>query len=226
MREAQKKAAALRAVEAVASGMVLGLGTGSTVRYAIDRIGELWREGKLHDIVGIATSERTAAQARGLAIPLATLETHPHVDLALDGADEVDPDLSLIKGLGGALLREKQVERRAKRFIVMVDESKLVAKLGTQSPLPVEVAPGADLAASLQRLGCTPSLRGGIHTPYVTDNGNHIFDCRFVHGIDDARALALHLDAMPGVLAHGLFLDMASEVVVASPAGVRVLKRT
>ncbi|MBI3179399.1 MAG: ribose 5-phosphate isomerase A [Deltaproteobacteria bacterium] len=226
-REALKKAAALRAVEAAKSGMVLGLGTGSTVCYAIDRIGELLRAGKLTHIVGIATSKRTAEQARVLGIPLVTLATHRHVDLAIDGADEVDPALDLIKGMGGALLREKEVEQRAARFIVVVDHTKLVDKLGTKSPLPVEIARGAAarVADHLRALGCVPTLRGGAHAPFVTDNGNHILDCRFPSGIENAAALARALDTASDVLAHGLFLGMATEVVVAAPEGVRVLTR-
>jgi ribose 5-phosphate isomerase A len=222
-----KRQAAERAVQEVRSGMILGLGTGSTTAFAVTAIGELLGRGELRDLVGVPTSERTAEQARGLGIPLATLTEHARVDLAIDGADEVDPDLDLIKGLGGALLREKQVERVADRFIVIVDDSKLVSRLGTRAPLPVEVERSRwqSLLEPLAALGCEPSVRGGERAPFVTDNGNAIIDCRFAGGIEDPSAVAAVLDAIPGVLAHGLFLGMADEVVVAGADGVRVLSR-
>jgi ribose 5-phosphate isomerase A len=221
-----KKQAAVHAVREVRSGMVLGLGTGSTTAYAVAAIGETWRAGALTDVVGIPTSDRTAEQARSYGIPLSDLTAHPRVDLAIDGADEVDPSLDLIKGLGGALLREKQVELAAARFIVIVDDSKLVERLGSHAPLPVEVERESwrDQIPALAVLGCQPVLRGGEDQPFVTDNGNYILDCRFAGGIDGPEVAAA-LDERPGVLAHGLFLGMASEVVVAGAGGLRVLTR-
>jgi ribose 5-phosphate isomerase A len=226
--EELKEQAALEAVKAVRSGQILGLGTGSTTRYAVIRIGELFRDGALQRIVGVPTSETTAELARGYGLPLARLEDHPVIDLAIDGADEVAPNFDLIKGLGGALLREKAVEMRAKRFIVIVDPSKLVDKLGTRSPLPVEV-PERDWREAADRIAqreeCTPTLRTKGSTPLVTDNGNFILDCRFDRGIDDPAAVAARLDADPAVRAHGLFLGMADDVIVASPDGIRRLER-
>ena len=222
-----KRMAAHRAVEEVQSGMVLGLGTGSTATYAIQRIGELWRRGSLVDLVCVPTSRQTAALAGGLGLPLGSIESHPRLDLAIDGADEVDPELDLIKGLGGALLWEKRVESAADRLIIIVDEGKLVERLGQKSPLPVEVTVAAwkTLLPWLESLGCEPQLRGGAEAPYITDNGNAIVDCRFADGISDANSLAVELDGHPDVTAHGLFLGMASSVVVARGLGVRVLER-
>jgi len=222
-----KKVAAEKAVEQVKSGMVLGLGHGSTATFAVAKIGQLWQNGTLTDIVAIPTSEQTAAQARKLGIPLGTLDQHPVLDLAIDGADEVDPQLNLIKGLGGALLREKMVEVAAKRFIVIVDKSKLVNKLGTRGPLPVEVVQFGWKAQArwLETLGCTPALRGGQPRPFVTDNGNYILDCTFPNGIGDPAALTAELQSRVGVVAHGLFLGMATEVLVGQADGVRSIKK-
>ena len=222
-----KKAAAEKAVEQVRSGMVVGLGTGSTTHYAIVKIGELWQAGQLSDIVGVPTSEDTAKKARAYGIPVATLDEHPVLDLVIDGADEVDPHLNLIKGLGAALLREKMVATAAKAFIVIVDESKLVAKLGTHAPLPVEVVQFGwkTQARWLESLGCTPQRRGGELQPLVTDNSNYIIDCAFPNGIDDPVALAAVLRDRVGVVEHGLFLGMTHQVIVAEAGGVRLLDR-
>jgi ribose 5-phosphate isomerase A len=224
--EQLKQQAAEKAVEQVQSGMVLGLGTGSTARYAVDKIGQLWQSGQLTGIVGIPTSEATAAQARGYGIPLTNLYEHPILDLAIDGADEVDPHLNVIKGLGGALLREKMVEQNAKQLIIVVDERKISRQLGTVSPVPVEVVrfEWQYTARWLESLGCLPKLRGGEASPYITDNGNYILDCHFPDKVADAGALAEMLTARVGVVEHGLFLNMATEVIVAASTGVRVLK--
>lgn len=226
-KTALKKQAALTAVERVRSGMVLGLGTGSTTAFAVERIGEMWQAGELKDLICIPTSERTAEQARSHGLPLGDLGQYPRVDLAIDGADEVDPNLDLIKGLGGALLREKDVELVADTFVVVVDDGKMVGKLGTKAPLPVEV--GRDdwqaEAAWLATLGCQPVLRGGDATPFISDNDNFIIDCRFADGIDDAYTLGVTLDERPGVRAHGLFLGLASAVIVARADGIQVLAR-
>ncbi len=220
-----KKAAAEKAVEQVKSGMVLGLGTGSTTVHAIVKIGQLWQAGTLTDIVGVPTSEASAALAQKYNIPLAGLDQYPVVDLAIDGADEADPDLNLIKGLGGALLREKMIEMTARYFIVVVDDSKLVEKLGTRSPLPVEVTQfGWQLQARwLESLGCTPVLRGGSAQPYITDNSNYILDCTFPTGITDPSTLATTLHARTGIVEHGLFLNMADELIVAHADGLRTV---
>jgi len=221
-----KRQAALAAVAHVESGMKVGLGTGSTAFFAVEEIGARLRRGDLRDIVGVPTSTRTAEQARGLGIPLAGLDALDHLDVAIDGADEVDPRCDLIKGGGGALLREKAVERLARRLYIIVDHGKLSARLGTHFALPVEVVPAAwqREAEALAAHGCAPALRQGAGAPYVTDNGNHILDCRFAHGIADTHALAAALDARPDVKAHGLFLDMATEVIVAAPGGITTLR--
>lgn len=222
-----KRQAAVRAVDFVQNGMVLGLGHGSTTRPAVDEIGRRLRAGTVQDIVGVPTSEATRAQAQSLGIPLTTLAERPSLDLAIDGADEVDPALNLIKGLGGALLREKIVESAARRFVVVVDESKLVEKLGTRGPLPVEVTQFAWEAHArwLESLGCRVELRRETDgNPFITDNGNYIIHCTFRDGISDPAALAQTLIQRPGVLEHGLFLGMATEVVVAGDDGVRVVE--
>jgi len=223
-----KRQAALRAVEFVQSGMQVGLGTGSTARYAIDEIGARLRSGLLRDVVAVPTSEWTSQQAAGAGIPLVTLDECPLLHLAIDGADEVDPHLDLIKGLGGALLREKIVETAARRLVVVVDESKLVERLGTRGPLPVEVTQFAWQvhAAWLASLGCRAELRreaGG--SPYVTDNGNYLIYCTFPGGIPDAARLARTLADRPGIVEHGLFLGIASDVIVAGSSGIRILTR-
>lgn len=224
--EQLKQLAAEKAVEQVQSGMVLGLGTGSTTRYAVDKIGQLWQSGHLTNIVGIPTSEGTATLARHYGIPLTTLFEHPLIDVAIDGADEVDPHLNLIKGLGGALLREKMVEQKAQKLLIVVDERKISRQLGTVSPVPVEVVrfEWRYTARWLEGLGCQPILRGGEASPYLTDNGNYILDCHFPQPITEAEALAHQLTARVGVVEHGLFLGMATEVIVASATGVQVLR--
>jgi ribose 5-phosphate isomerase A len=223
----QKQAAGYAAVDTyVKSGMKVGLGTGSTATFAIDRVGEKLKSGALRDIVAVSTSERTTAQAKRLGIPLSTLKQTPALDVAIDGADEVAQAggaFLLTKGLGGALLREKDIARAARAFVVIVDDSKLVPKLGTKAPTPVEVQQGAEAAVSqaLEALGGKPTLRAG---PYITDNGNFIVDVQWPRGIDDPPALAAKLDALPGVKAHGLFLGMAKAVLVASEHGVKTLE--
>jgi ribose 5-phosphate isomerase A len=191
-------------------------------------LGERLKGAGLHEIVGVPTSEETAAQARALGIPLTTLAAHPRLDLAVDGADEVDPDLNLIKGLGRALLREKMVECHAERFLVIVDETKLVSRLGERGPLPVEIARFETEAQVrwINELGFRAELwleEDG--SPAVTDNGNFLVCCWFSDGIRDPYALARVLADRPGVVEHGLFLDMASAVIVATGDGIRVLER-
>ena len=220
-----KQQAAEHVLDYVQSGMALGLGTGSTAKHVLRGLAARLSDGRLRDIVGVPTSEEIATLARELGIPLVTLAERPRLDLALDGADEIDPALNAIKGLGGALLREKIVAASADRFILVGDETKLVPRLGTRSPLPVEVIRfGLPLCERrLAALGCVPTLRraaGG--DPFRTDEGNLILDCRF-ETIDDAPALAAAISAIPGVVEHGLFLGMAERAVVGGAGGVRTI---
>jgi ribose 5-phosphate isomerase A len=225
-QDALKRQAAVRAVDFVQSGMALGLGSGSTLRFVLLELGARLADGRLRDIVGVPTSEATAALARELRIPLATLEERSALDLNLDGADEIDPRLNLIKGLGGALLREKVVASAARQFVVVADGSKLVERLGSRTPLPVEVIPFAQAPVSrkLEALGASPKLRKlATGAPLITDEGNVILDCA-TGPIDDPAALDVALRRIPGVVEHGLFLQMASQAVVAEAGGVRVVR--
>jgi ribose 5-phosphate isomerase A len=221
-RDAAKRAAGEQAVEWVSPGMVVGLGTGSTAIHAIRRIAARLAEGTLRDVVGIPTSSASAAAATELGIPLTTLAAHPVVDITIDGADEVDPAFNLIKGGGGALFHEKIVAQASLREVIVVDEPKLSPALGTRHPLPVEVAPfGAQPEAEyLEDLGAEVVLRttpaGG---PFVTDEGNWILDCAF-GPIADVGALARRIAGRAGVVEHGLFLGLTTDLVVATPAGV------
>ncbi|XP_050372219.1 probable ribose-5-phosphate isomerase 2 [Argentina anserina] len=224
-----KKIAAYKAVEYVESGMVLGLGTGSTAKHAVDRIGDLLRQGKLHNIVGIPTSKRTHEQAVSVGIPLADLDSHPVIDLAIDGADEVDPNLNLVKGRGGSLLREKMVEGACRKFVVIVDESKLVKHLGGSGlAMPVEVVPfcwkftAKRLQSLFEEAGCVAKLRASNGEAYVTDNGNYIVDLYFEEDIGDLKAASDAMLQLAGVVEHGMFLDMATTVIVAGELGITV----
>jgi ribose 5-phosphate isomerase A len=226
--EALKRQAAETAAAWIEEGMNLGLGTGSTVRHLIEVIGEGLREGRWRSLRGVPTSESTAALARAQGIPLATLEEVPELDLTLDGADEVDPELRLIKGLGAALLREKIVARASRRMVALVDESKVVDRLGSRAPLPVEVDPfgWSSHLPAMERLGAVPSLRrDAAGEPLRTDGGHFVVDCRFPDGIDDPSAIEMSLRERPGIIATGLFLTEAEAAVVASPAGIRTLRR-
>jgi ribose 5-phosphate isomerase A len=225
--ERYKQHAAEQALQYVESGMVLGLGSGSTAAHMVNRLAQRLADGRLRDIVGVPTSEATAALARRLGIPLATLDERPQLDLTLDGADEIDPQLNLIKGLGGALLHEKIVAACSRRLIILADDSKLVGQLGTRAALPVEVIMFALPLCTrrLAELDCTTTLRRMADgSPFCTDEGNVILDCRFAN-IPDAALLSTALNAIPGVVAHGLFIDMAMIALVAGPAGVRTLMR-
>jgi len=220
-----KKMAAAEAVKMVERGMVLGLGTGSTSRYAIEMIAKRLRGGGLCDIVCVPTSSGSEKLARDLSIPLTTLREHPMLDLTIDGADEVDSDLNLIKGGGGALLHERIVAQASQKEVIIVDESKLVSELGTLFPLPVEVVPfgRGTYAKALEHHGCEPVLRMRGEHPYLTDEGNHILDCRFP-GIPDPAELLCKLRAIPGVVDVGIFVGLTSLVIVASESGVRQLR--
>ncbi|CAI0450727.1 unnamed protein product [Linum tenue] len=209
--------------------MVVGLGTGSTAKHAVDRIADLLNQGKLKDIVGIPTSKQTHQQASSLGIPLSDLDTHPTVDLAIDGADEVDPDLNLVKGRGGSLLREKMIEGAARKFVVIVDESKWVPYVGASGAMPVEVVPFCSkytqdcLQKIFEYAGCVAELRtlsGG--QPFLTDNGNHIVNLFFKSDVGDLRAASDAIHRLPGVIEHGMFIGMATAVIVAGESGVTV----
>jgi ribose 5-phosphate isomerase A len=219
----KKLQAAQKAVEFVQDGMVLGLGTGSTTRLAVDEIGKLVKGG--YRVVGIPTSVETEKQARSLGIPLTTLDQVDHIDLTIDGADEVDPHFRLIKGLGGALLREKIVAYHSKQEIIIVDDSKIVEVLGVKTPLPVEVVQFSHLRTrkAIEALGCVATLRGGT-SPFITDNGNVIYDCKFM-AISGPERLEADLNAIPGVVENGLFLGLATRVVVGTDRGPLVKER-
>ena len=226
-----KKQAGEKAAEFVASGMVVGLGTGSTAVYATRAIGQMLQDGRLQRILAIPTSDQTAREAREAGIPLTTFDDHPIIDVTIDGADEIDPHLNLIKGLGGALLREKVVATASKRLIIIGDERKIVAKLGTRAPVPVEVIqfaqrPVCDFLTSLGARVTLRRERNGEERPFITDENNIILDCTFPQGIDDPAALAQTIIARPGVVEHGLFLNLATLAVVAAPDGIKILKRS
>ena len=220
-RDSLKRAAAERAVALVTDGMVLGLGSGSTAEIAVELLAQRVAAGL--DVVGIPTSERTRVLALRLGIPLTGFEAHAHIDLAIDGADQVERGtLNLVKGLGGALLREKIVAASAGRLVIVVDDSKIVARLGDRTALPVEIA-AFGWPSTMDRLQTyRPVLRKTGGGPFTTDGGNHIADCA-VDTIADARKLEAELHALPGVVETGLFIGMTSTVIVAGANGVEEL---
>jgi ribose 5-phosphate isomerase A len=226
-REAAKKRAAVEAVKHVKSGFVLGLGSGSTAAYAIREIGRRINEEKLQ-VVGVSTSNQASRLANECSIPLTTLEEHPVLDLYIDGADQIDTDLNLIKGMGGALTREKIVASASKKLIIVVDETKLTNILGKNQLLPVEVLPFATavVSSSIKTLGGKPHLRQdkGRSEACLTDNGNFILDVDF-GSIGDPFNLEQRLKAVPGVIETGLFLGMASLVYVGTRSGVKTLQK-
>lgn len=233
-----KKQVGFKAVDDyVKSGMVVGLGTGSTAYFAVERVGEKLKSGELKDILAIPTSVRTKEQAESLGIPLVTLDTHSKLDVAIDGADGVDPELNLTKGGGGALFREKIVEVCADKFIVIVDESKLCDGLGPDFPIPVEIVPFChehtmrvigDLPSCKGK--CKPVLRLGSAAnnqidgdePAVTDNGNYIVDLHFDEPIKDPTTMGNELKNVVGVVEHGLFCGMSTAVIIAGSDGISV----
>ena len=224
--EARKQAAARRALEFVDQGMVVGLGSGSTAELFVAGLGERIRAGLR--VRAVPTSERCAELARQYGVPLASLDEHPRIAVTIDGADEIDPaTLAVIKGRGGALLREKLVAVATEHEIVIADDSKLVRSLGERQPVPVAVVPfgWAQTARRLQDLGCTPTLRPAPagQGPYVTDDGHYILDCRFGPISDPAR-LASEIKSIVGVVEHGLFIGLVHRVVIAGPEGVSVLE--
>ena len=222
----RKREAAQRALELVRPGMKLGLGSGTTARHFVDLVGEQVKGGL--EIVCVATSEATETQARGLGIPLSTLDELLELDLTVDGADEIDPKLRLIKGGGGALLREKIVAAASRRMAVIADSRKLVPRLGA-FPLPVEVVPfglGATrrhIEQAIADLGLAGQLRlRGGSAPFVTDGGHYILDCS-LGAIDQPERLSKVLSMIPGVVEHGLFVDLARLAIIAGAEGVQVL---
>jgi ribose 5-phosphate isomerase A len=219
-----KRAAAEFAASLVEDGMIVGLGTGSTAYHLVAALGKRLQEGLR--ITGVPTSETTASQARTLGIPLADLGDHPQLDLTIDGADEVETGtLNLLKGLGGALLREKIVASASKRLIIIVDDSKIVDRLGSRAPVPVEVIPfGWQGAANrLRDLGAQPSLRKNLKgETFVTDGGHYILDCAF-GPIAHVDSLASNLDRTVGIVEHGLFLGMTSRVLIGKATGIETL---
>ena len=229
--DVQKRAAAARAVEFVRPGMRLGLGTGSTAKHFVELVGERVRAGL--DIIAVPTSEATRADAERCGIPLTSLDETPVLDLTVDGADEIDPNLSLIKGGGGALLREKIVASASARMIVISDQSKLVAGLG-RFPLPVEVTPFGYIATTrsaiekaitaVQRLGPLSLRQGKDGHPFVTDGGHWIIDAA-LERIDDPKAMAHALSGIPGVMEHGLFVGFAQMAIIGGPDGIKIIER-
>jgi ribose 5-phosphate isomerase A len=228
--DAQKRAAAARAVEFVQPGMRLGLGTGSTAKHFVDLLAERVRGGL--DVVAVPTSEATRAQAERLGITLTTLDETPELDLTIDGADEIAPDLTLIKGGGGALLREKIVAAASAKMLVIADQSKWVQNLG-RFPLPIEIAPFGAAAtrraveAATAAAGCpgaAPIRKAANGHAFVTDGGHWLLDAQ-LQRIPDPKTLAARLSAVPGVMEHGLFIGLARTAIVAGPDGVRLIER-
>jgi ribose 5-phosphate isomerase A len=218
---------ARRALDFVESGMVLGLGSGSTMAYFTTMLGERLQEGILGDIRAVPTSEKTASRARELGIPLTSLTECQRVDLVVDGADEVDPELNLIKGWGRALLREKIVAVHSDRVVIVVDDSKLVPRLATTGPVPLEILT-FEAAAHVRWLASIGS-RAELWVeddgrPIITDNGNYLARCWFDGGIHDLAVVARQLADRPGILEHGLFVGLTDVVVVSSREGLRLME--
>jgi len=227
--ESFKREAAAEALAQVENGMVLGLGSGSTVAHFLDLLGKKLERGELRDVVGVPSSIRTGREARTAGIPLTSLAEHRVLDLTVDGADEVSPTLDLIKGMGGALLREKMIAQASKRLLIIVDAGKAVERLGTRSPLPVEAVDWgwSGHVAFLEEQGASVSVRRFEDgPPFKSDNGNLILDCTFAGGIADPAALHAALKARAGVVETGLFLGMASEAIFAGPDGLKRLRRS
>lgn len=225
--ENEKKIAAEKATESIQSGMVVGLGTGSTVYYALLKIGTMVREGL--DIIGIPTSEGTEKIALEQKIPLTTLATHPTIDLTIDGADEVDKDLNLIKGGGAALVREKIIANASKEILIVVDESKVSHVLGTTFPLPVEIVRFGWEATQTEvnRISGRSALRvastqDGKQNPLITDNGNYILDCHF-DGIPAPAEVELQLNNIPGVVENGIFVNRADKIIIGTSSGIQYM---
>lgn len=220
-----KEMAAAEAVRYVEDGMVVGLGSGSTASIAIRLIGDRVKAEEL-DILGVPTSKASDLLGRAVGIRIVELDDHPTVDLTIDGADEVDPELNLIKGLGGALVREKIVAAASVVEIIVSDDSKLVDYLGQKAPLPVEVVKFSfkTTVRRLTALGCRPELRMRDGAPFTTDNGNYIVDCRFQR-IEHPAAMESVINNIPGVVDNGLFVDRASKAMIGTKDGVKIMER-
>jgi ribose 5-phosphate isomerase A len=222
-----KQRAGEAAVEYVKDGMTVGLGTGSTAKFFIAALASGLRAGRLHNVRCVPTSSSSERLARESGLTIATFSQVGKIDLTVDGADEIAPGLDLIKGMGGALLREKIVAQNSSRLIIIADNSKVVSKLGEKSPLPIEVTPFGYEAVEryMKELGSVPHLRrhpdGAV---FITDNGNYIYDCRFA-GIDDPGALDRKLASRAGIVESGLFLGMADTVIVADENAFRTMRR-
>ena len=236
-KEELKKLAGEKAVEHIENGMIVGLGTGSTVEYTLRRLGKAIRDGL--KIKGIPTSIHTKRIAKEENIPLTTLDENPEIDITIDGADEVDSNLNLIKGGGGALTREKIIAFNSKKVIIVVDDSKIVKALGIDFPLPVEVTKfgWAATKKTLEGFGWTPDERNSKEIyciverrmimedePFITDNGNYILDCDFVR-IDEPEQLHVNINNIPGVVENGLFIGLVDEVIVGGKQGVLTLDK-
>jgi len=222
--EEEKEAAGRAAAKLVRDGDVVGLGTGSTAYFAVVALGERVKAGL--KLTGIPTSVQTGELARAVGIPLTTLDEHPEIDITIDGADEVDPNLNLIKGGGGALLREKIVASASKRMVVVADSGKIVSALG-KFPLPVEIIDFARVVVEkkIAALGATTKLRiKSDGKPFVTDEGHHILDCSFGK-IADPAALALALSDTPGIVEHGLFIGIAKAALIGKGDAVEEIRR-
>ena len=227
-KEELKKQAAEKAVEEIQSGMVVGLGTGSTVYYALQKIAELIKNGQLNEIVGIPSSKQTEKLANEMGIPLTTFEEHQKIDVTIDGADEIDKYLNLIKGGGGALLREKILAQASKKLVIVADESKLSPKLGTRWAVPIEVIKFAYPLEMefIKTLAGEPELRmyENLKEPYVTDEGNYIIDANF-GTIRNPLELASKLENRAAIVEHGLFLRLASKIIVATYNGIKIIEK-
>jgi len=226
--EELKRAVARRALEFVEDDMVVGLGTGSTTAYFIEYLGKLIMEEELEDVYGVPTSYQSRLLAIENGIPVVGLDEVDAIDIAVDGADEVDPHLNLIKGRGAALTMEKIIEYRAGTFLVLVDESKLVERLGEKMPVPLEVIPTAwrAIAEEVEVFNAEAELRMASKKdgPVITDNGNFILDVRF-HHIEDPLDLEIELNNIPGVVENGIFADIADIVLVGTEDGVKRMER-
>lgn len=222
-KEDLKKLAAEKALEQIEDNMIIGLGTGSTIEYSLKKLGELVKDGL--NIKGIPTSIRTQRIAKDLQIPLATLDENPVIDLTIDGADEVDSNLNLIKGGGGALAREKIVAYNSKKLVIIIDDSKIVKALGIDFALPVEVLKfgWTSTKRALEEFGCNVELRKVMgDEPYITDNSNYVLDCDFER-IENPVQVEIDINNIPGVVENGLFVGLVDEVIVGGKQGILTL---
>ena len=222
-KEQLKKNAAEKATEEVRNGMVVGLGTGSTVYYALLKLGKMIQDGL--NIIGIPTSDGTKKIALEQGIPLSTLAVHPTIELTIDGADEVDAHLNLIKGGGAALVREKIIANASKRILIVVDESKVSRVLGTSFALPVEIVQFGWEATQreVNKICGKSDLRGGIENSLITDNENYILDCHF-NGIPEPKKIELQLNNIPGVVENGIFVDRTDKIIIGTPTGIKYME--